>query len=269
MKKEDIEKILDLSFLLGREKYAKDVSLVDIYDLSCRIWEEIQKEPTVNRENIVKYYLFNNEEWEDFKYLGSHRIDINKDCTIELLYKPYGYRLESGDIIDSEDYPNLDEQPSDPFLESCFNCQPAVELGSHITDWIIDHIEKIKEVLGFDIQNIEKNKELEGNPRVDLYGKDNFGNSIVIYCDKGLTTDETLKRLLFNAIVSDSEKVVWIANAIHYSHKSIINWLNMNHYGYMMFYLIEATRFENLDNKHVGTSFQLVESPDKGKGIDY
>ena len=102
MKKEDVEKIMDLSFLLGRNKYASDVSLVDIYDLSCKIWEEIQKEPEENYEDLVEYFLLDKYQLQRLEFSGNLRIDVDGDHKIELLYKPYAFKLESGEILDEE-----------------------------------------------------------------------------------------------------------------------------------------------------------------------
>jgi len=277
MKKEDIEKLMDLSFLLGREKYARDVSLVDIYDISCKIWDEIQKEPKENYDDVVEYILFDRYQWEEFKYSGNLRIDIDSDHKIEFMYKPYAFRLESGEIVDSDT--NLDEDEGIPegffdydYSEKSNDCEgndPSIplinsELDSKIITWIVEHIKEIQEVLGFDIHYLEKNKILENHHHIDLYGEDNFGNSIVFYGDNEESTDKTLQLLLFDAITSDSQKAIWVANEVQEEHACIINWLNENHVGDIRFYLIEAKRITTLNNKTAATAFRLVESPETG-----
>lgn len=264
MKKEDIEKIMDLSFLLGREKYAKDVSLVDIYDMSCRIWEELQKEP---KANIVEYILLDRDQWELFKYSRSLPIDIDSDHKIEFIYKPNAFRLESGEIIDSDTDPDEGEGLPDNFFD--FECPEklnSVELDFNVIPWIVEHIKEIQDVLGFDIKNLDRNKTLENNHRVELYAEDSFGNGIVFYGDSEESTDGTLGWLLFKAIVSASQKVIWIANDVQNIHACIINWLNENHVGGMMFYLIEAKKIVTVNNKDVATVFRLVESPETSWG---
>lgn len=283
MKREDIERILDMSFQLGREKYAKDVSSVDIYDLSCKIWGEIQNAPEENYEDQIEYHLLDKFQFDRLKHSKSLRLNVGGERKIELLYMPYGFVLESGMLYDVMNDTEENKIFDDSFHKKCpethtipektcddeCNCDSRplldeTDSDSKIITWIFDHISQIQDVVGFDIKNVEKNKCVGNVVSVDLYGEDNEGKGIVFYADRSESTDQTLQWLMFKAITSYSEKAIWVANDVQEEHSTIVKWLNDIHRESIQFYLIEAKRMVTSKKNTLATSFRLVESPATG-----
>ena len=264
MKKEDVEKIMDTSYPYLKEK-APNLTLIDMVDIASKTWVDLQNEPKKDYEDIVEYILIDRDQWSEFKYSRSLPIDIDGH-KLEFMYKPNAFRLESGEIVDCDTDPDEGEELPDHFFDfECPEKLDSVELELNIIPWIVDNIKQIQDVVRFDIKNLQRNKQFENHHRVELYAEDSFGNGIVFYGDSEESTDETLSWILFKAIVSASQKVVWVANDVQNIHACIINWLNENHVGGMMFYLIEAKRIAISNNKTAATGFRLVEGPDTGQ----
>jgi len=283
MKKEEIEKVMDLSYPYLKKK-AKDLSLIDMYDIASKTWTDLQNEPKENYDDQVEYHLLDKIQFDRLKHSKSLRLNVGGDHKIELMYMPYGFVLESGmlyDVMnDTEENKIIDTFFNDECPETdtisektCDvnedNCDPRplldeTDSDSQIIPWIFEHISQIQDVVGFDIKNVEKNKRVGNVVSVDLFGEDNEGKGIVFYGDRNKSTDETLQWLMFKTITSYSEKAIWIANDVQEEHSTIVKWLNDYHRESIQFYLIEAKRIANSNDETLITTFRLVESPATG-----
>lgn len=268
MKKEDIEKILDLSYKLGRSKFGKDVSLIDMYDLACKVWAEIEHEP-IEPDNT--YIILNKYQLEKFEQHGEFYITMDDDHEITLLYAPHAYQLESGKILDHWDLNKNEEHELDFFFNKSVEIRKPIEKSllsyeapcSDIINWIVNHIKSIENVVGFDIKNVDVKKEVD-NVVIDVYGEDNNGNPIVIDGDGESTSNLTLCELLIKSILIDAKKVIWVANRVEDHHAMIIKWLNEYYSKRISFYLIEAKYLTVGKEHNLATTFRLVESPVTG-----
>jgi len=95
MKKEDIEKIMDLSYPYLKEK-AKNLTLVDMYKISCKIWDDTNK---INEDLEKEYFVIDSYKLNRFTQTGNMLFTTKNGLDIEWVYSPFKYKLESGSTL--------------------------------------------------------------------------------------------------------------------------------------------------------------------------
>jgi hypothetical protein len=94
------------------------------------------------------------------------------------------------------------------------------------TPWVAENIAKISEVIGVPII-IEQTEQKVGNYELDIYGKVEGKDSIVIIENQLNSTDHVhLGQLLTYAGGLEASIVIWIATDVRDEHRSALEWLN-------------------------------------------
>jgi len=94
------------------------------------------------------------------------------------------------------------------------------------TPWIAENISKVSELIGVPIV-IEQTEQKVGNYELDIYGKVEGKDSVVIIENQLNPTDHVhLGQLLTYAGGLEASIVIWIASEVRDEHRSAIEWLN-------------------------------------------
>jgi hypothetical protein len=279
MKKEDIEKIVNMSYPYLKEK-ARNLSLIDMYDVSCNVWNDIKN---IKEEAEKEYFVINSYELKRFKQKGNMWFTTKEGLEIEWMYSPYFYRLESGGSLPYCNLPKEKKEELTSFFEANVEGQPtALQLDVSLslldkrqkdvdmTGWILHHLDALRDVVDFEIRDVktaETIKELVDfleDIDVDIFGRDSNGNILLITGDRHQSTHWGLIRLISTAIMIDAKKAIYVANEIQTYHQIIIKWLNEYFSHRIGFYLVEAKRIVTNKQIPVATCFELIESPSNG-----
>lgn len=94
------------------------------------------------------------------------------------------------------------------------------------TPWLADNIHKISEVIGVPIV-VETTEQKVGNYELDIYGRVEGKDSVVIIENQLNVTDHThLGQLIAYAGGLEASIIIWIASEVRDEHHSAIEWLN-------------------------------------------
>jgi len=275
MRKEDIERVMDLVYPFLKEK-ANDLSLIDLCDITSKVWANIVN---VKEDMAKEYFIINRNQLMRFQHTGHMWFTTKDGLVIEWLYDAFQYLLESGSCLNYQNLPI--EQMKE--LETLFDeDNDMLDINYHAglvknyqcdyntVGWILDHLDAINDVLGFDLKDIETNKEITEtlgfyeSVHLDICAKDSSGNPIIITGERYESSSYSLIEWLSKAIITDAKKAIYIANEIKTEHQIIVKWLNEYFSKRISFYLIEASRITINKEIEVAISFKLIESPSTG-----
>jgi len=93
------------------------------------------------------------------------------------------------------------------------------------TVWLEENIDVLKEVVGFEITNAER-EQSTGNFNVDIKAEDESGNVVVIENQLEKSDHDHLGKIITYLAAFDAKKAIWIVSEPRPEHIDAITWLN-------------------------------------------
>ena len=131
----------------------------------------------------------------------------------------------------------------------------------NFTQWLKDNINQLSDVIGIEIENIEKGKGV-GDFVSDLVASEiNSENKIIIENQFKKTNHDHLGKIITYASGVEAKYVIWISEKIREEHQKALEWLNENSSNNELSFFgveIEAIR---IDGSKPALNFKLVIEP--------
>jgi hypothetical protein len=132
------------------------------------------------------------------------------------------------------------------------------------TPWLRDNIKRLKseDLLNIDFDEVEKEKTVIDNKKIDIVAKDTENNLKAIIENQFEESDsDHLGRSLVYASDLDADLVVWIAENFLERHKNTIRWLNTTTDDDTFYFAIEVNLRQISDSPYA-VEFQAHERPE-------
>lgn len=130
------------------------------------------------------------------------------------------------------------------------------------TPWLKENIERLNQVLGLDIEIIEREGPV-GPFAVDLVGQDLGSGRTVIIENQLEPTDHThLGQLLTYTAGRGAKIVIWISPQFREEHRQALDWLNENTGEDQAFFGVEI-KLVRIDDSRPAPLFKLVSQPNE------
>ncbi|MFH1598108.1 MAG: DUF4268 domain-containing protein [Patescibacteria group bacterium] len=126
--------------------------------------------------------------------------------------------------------------------------------------WLEENIDYLNEIIDIDI-TVESREEKVGPFRVDLYGKDNFGNKVIIENQLGKTDHDHLGKVITYLTNLGAGIAIWITSKPIDEHIKALEWLNETTPNNISFYLIKIEAVRIGDQTIAAPLFTIVSSP--------
>ena len=118
--------------------------------------------------------------------------------------------------------------------------------ANDFTRWLEDNIDVLGDVIGRDIDNVEREKKTaESTFSVDLVASDKDGNSIIIENQLEKSNHDHLGKLITYLTAMQARVAVWIVADPRPEHVAAMSWLNESFNADFYLLKIEAIRIEN------------------------
>jgi len=133
------------------------------------------------------------------------------------------------------------------------------ELG--FTQWLKNNINQLSDVIGIEIENIEKGKGV-GDFISDLIANEvNSENKIIIENQLEQTDHDHLGKIITYASGVGAKYIIWISKKIREEHQKALEWLNENSSNNgLSFFGVEIEAIQ-IDNSKPALNFKLVIEP--------
>lgn len=146
---------------------------------------------------------------------------------------------------------------------SKLNKVPLRELWKHeeyeFTTWLENNIDYLSELLGFGI-TIEEREKRVGSFKLDLFGIDEFQNTVIIENQLEQTNHEHLGKLLTYFTNLDAKVGIWITSDSRQEHSKVIEWLNEITPDDVSFYLIKLEAYK-IEDSPAAPLFTIIAGP--------
>jgi len=97
--------------------------------------------------------------------------------------------------------------------------------ATDFTVWLVDNIELLNEVVGFELSNAER-EQSTGNFSVDIKAEDELGNTVIIENQLEKSDHDHLGKLITYLSAFEAKIAIWIVSEPRQEHIGAINWLN-------------------------------------------
>jgi hypothetical protein len=132
--------------------------------------------------------------------------------------------------------------------------------ASEFTPWLEKNINKLSEIMGIEIEEVQKEKGV-GDFNADLIGVEaNSGDKIIIENQIEQTDHDHLGKLITYASGVEAKYVIWIAKKIREEHQKALEWLNENTRNNLSFFGVEIEAI-SIDDSKPALNFKLVIEP--------
>lgn len=93
------------------------------------------------------------------------------------------------------------------------------------TVWLVENIELLNEVVGFELSNAEK-EQSTGSFNVDIKAEDESGNTVIIENQLEKSDHDHLGKIITYLSAFEAKKAIWLVSEPRQEHIGAINWLN-------------------------------------------
>lgn len=98
--------------------------------------------------------------------------------------------------------------------------------ASNFTPWLSENIDRLNEVLSFEIMVHNTEVQQVDGYKADIVGSDEENNRVIIENQYYKTDHKHLGQLLIYAVTLEAKKVIWIVEKFRQGHIEVIEWLN-------------------------------------------
>ena len=97
--------------------------------------------------------------------------------------------------------------------------------ANDFTVWLVDNIELLNEVVGFELSNAER-EQSTGSFNVDIKAEDESANVVIIENQLEKSDHDHLGKIITYLSAFEAKKAIWIVSEPRQEHIGAINWLN-------------------------------------------
>lgn len=131
------------------------------------------------------------------------------------------------------------------------------------TPWLAEHLEYIGDILGMDLELIEKESKVGGYSADILAKEADTENPVIIENQLEDSNHCHLGQLITYASGKNAKAIVWIVKKAREEHRNAIDWLNENTGSHLGFYLLEIELWYIGDSSKLAPKFNIVEQPNE------
>lgn len=135
--------------------------------------------------------------------------------------------------------------------------------ASDFTPWLAEHLEYIGDILGMDLELIEKESKVGGYSADILAKESDTENYVIIENQLEDSNHCHLGQLITYASGKNAKAIVWVVKKAREEHRNAIDWLNENTGSHLGFYLLEIELWYIGDSSKLAPKFNIVEQPNE------
>ena len=131
------------------------------------------------------------------------------------------------------------------------------------TPWLAEHLDYIGDILGMDLELVEKESKV-GGYSADILAKESDTDNYVIIENQLEDSNQChLGQLITYASGKNAKAIVWVVKKAREEHRNAIDWLNENTGSHLGFYLLEIELWYIGDPTKLAPKFNVVEQPNE------
>lgn len=135
--------------------------------------------------------------------------------------------------------------------------------ASDFTPWLADNLSYIGDILGMELELIEKESKVGGYSADILAKEADTENYVIIENQLEDSNHCHLGQLITYASGKNAKAIVWVVKKAREEHRNAIDWLNENTGSHLGFYLLEIELWYIDDQTKLAPKFNVVEQPNE------